>query len=1376
MRLRSRIASLVVVLGCAQAILTIPPVREARAQDFDPRGRRKPKPSAPKPVGKPTAKPTPGPAVDPKAPKVPASGDKAATLLERYTRIVIEQPGSPFPLQRLAQLYRDRDGNIAALVADFEKRAGAGGADHYPVLVSLAGIYKLDGRGDQSVATYEKAIAEKADDPAARVALARLLADRADFAGARTHYEKALASQTLAADKEQTLRTLLSVALDAKDWDGAKKYFGDLVKLQPTSLFLRGELGRELFARGEFKRAEAEFKDLVTAAAGDNRALAPALKELGRAQAKAHENQEALATLKRALAVAGSEAAVRAEIYETITELYRADQQLPILVKQLEAERPTDFPRLLLLGGLYEETGDATNALATYRRAAAVNPRHIDLRIKLIRLLQSQGELDKAIAEYDGLIRAAPNNPQFVFEQCDALMQRGERARALTLLAQLEARSRGDEDLLARVADFYGRIGENERSVRVLERLTQVAANDPAHFADLGDRYYQDGNTTLAVQTWKRILVAVSPRARALSALGDVYLEHDMPAEALAVLREASVLEPQNLTVKKQLASVLERTKSYRDARALWQELAEKAKEKSDKLLAREARSHVVTLWSLERVLEAQIAPLAAKFAGPPPDLEAGRTLAEVQIHMRRSADAEATLRKILAAAKGDADSYLALERVLVQQNKTDEAIAVLERLVEVDPKRARELYQRMAQYARNDDAIKYAARAVELNPDDAEGHRRLGVLYRERQEIDRAISEFRQAIAKNDRLFPVYFQLADLHLSRGESDEADRLFRRVLRGAPDEDLVAQAGRLSLQINMSRGSVEALEQDLLPLAIGNPQKGVYRRLLIEVYEGLTFDLVQKVRHGSGTDAELARASLARIGARAVKPLLDALADGDAGQQRVAIDVLGYVANRNAGAPLFAYATGTAGSDLRTRAMVACGNLKDPALIARYEAYLSPGRKGGDGLLPTDAIAVAATWGVARMGDRRTLPLLRSLAREGSPEMRAIAAVGLGASHDRSVTPELVGMVKAMDGGALARSGAAFALGELGEVKEAGTLVSVAQSGEVLPRQMALLSLARMGVGKKEPPGGRAAVQAMADALFTGVGSDSVRSRQGATSTERAGMIALTLLGADPARVRALRRFDDPLALEGTTLDVESLLSGFLPEDLEPSARTEAFVRHGDAIQRAAVAALQTSGERARSVLDAIGGPKGTFAPFVDATTPGFARADEGTGGGVRARPFVVPLARHPDPQLRIRAITSLASSTSDLASSAILGALDDGNEAVVRMAIRSIGPHSGARAGVVLRDVLAHRENWSLRVMAADALGGLGKGGRGDVSTPALRDAATGDGFALVREASLRALASYDPKAAAVLAETMRQKDPEPRVRDAALAILRARP
>src|SRR5258708_37414834 len=125
-----------------------------------------------------------------------------------------------------------------------------------------------------------------------------------------------------------------------------------------------------------------------------------------------------------------------------------------------------------------------------------------------------------------------------------------------------------------------------------------------------------------------------------------------------------------------------------------------KARDQGDRALLRECRTRVVSLFSLERTLDQQVAPLTRQFGGSPPDVEAGRTLAEAFVHLRRLSDAEAILQRVVALAPGDAESYGALERTLVQEGKTADATAVLERLAQVEPPRAREIYQRKAHAA----------------------------------------------------------------------------------------------------------------------------------------------------------------------------------------------------------------------------------------------------------------------------------------------------------------------------------------------------------------------------------------------------------------------------------------------------------------------------------------------------------------------------------------------------------------------------------------------------------------------------------------------------------------------------------------------------
>lgn len=1347
--------------------------RDARA-DFDVsgRGRKRPGPKpAPKAGGAP-ARP---------APKKPPRDEDGApgrpspdALIARYTAIALAQPSQPFPLQRLAQAYRERDGNLKKLVEEFEKRAAAGGPDQWAARVVLAGVYKQDGRFDDAVRTYQQAIADRPKDPAAILALAQLSSDRGDKAAARGHFEQALALQKAPAEVEQTTRTLLSLALDLKDYEGAKRYHAALVKAGGGSLFVKAELGRELLARGQYERAEDEFREVVKAAAGDNRALAPALKDLGQAQAKQKKMAEALATLKRALAVAGSASGVRAEILLIMTDAFRAEGKLPDLIALLEAERPGDFQRLSMMGSLYEETGDVDKAIATYRRALATDGKQIEVRVKLVHLLQTAGELDAAIKEYEALIRAAPGNPDFVFELCETLIQRGDRPKALKLLTELEGRARED-DVLAAVADFYERVEEKDRAFKVLQRLAGSAGGDPSHVIDLGDRYYQAGDKKKALETWARIKAVVPNRARAAATLGEVYLDHDMAAEALAALREAVQLEPGSVRYKKALATALERTATslgspalrYGEARALWEELLASAGQ-ADRVLARECRTHIVSLWALTRQLPAQVASLAARFNATPPDLESGRLLAEVQRKLHRLPEAEATLRRVVTLAPGDVESLLALERVLVQQQNLEGAIAALAKLVEVEPKRAREFYQRMAQYAaeqyHDDDAIKYAARAVELSPNDANGHQKLGEMYKRRQDVPHAIAEFRKAIQQNDRLFPVYFELAELLLSTAQVDEADRLFRRVVRSSSDEELVARAARMSMQVNLGRGTLAELERELLPVAVGNPQKTIYRRLLVELYGAMTFPLVQKVRGADARSpaAAAARAELSRIGARAVKPLLDALADDKESQQKIAIEVLAYVENKGAGPALYNYATGAADKALRVRAMLACGALRDAALLPRYEAMLAP-KEGAAAVLPSDSIAVAAAWGVARMGDRKAEPLLVKLLASPSPDVRALAAIGLGLTHDRKHATALAALARSPEAGAPARAAATHALAELGGSVDPALLLANAGSVDSTLRQASILAMARLAAHE--------------DASHAAAAAEAIA--QGVLSPDE-GLRSSAALAAAALATHSYKRAREALPVPDGPLGLRDVLLGLAPDPYPAADRAAALIALGPALRKAAVAAVSTSPDRARVVADALlaGEDKLLFSPFVtpaDKLDPKIAAQVDDAVEAIAAAvvPGFVALVRHPSIEVRTRAVELLARRAEPEAQAAVVDALSDPEEGVRRAVLAAVGPVKGDRLVAAVARLVKESPSWPLRVRAADALGRLGAGGDRAVIAETLAGAAKSDSYALVREAAARALWACDRSAARPVLEHLQQQDAEPRVREAAAEMLK---
>ena len=1348
--------------------------------EFNPQGRsKKPKPAAhpaPKAPTRPKPAPaTPGPAAAPapassaspsetgKRDKPDPKGPTSEALIQRYTAIVLAQPGADFPLQRLLELYRERDGNSNALIADLTQRAEAGAGTRYAALVAIAGLEKLEGRPERSQSAYERAIGEDPKNPIAVVALARMLNERGDKAAARARFEQALPALKDDADREQVLRTLLGLCLDLKEYEPAKRYHEQLVKRAGGSFFVRAEFGRELLARGAYERAAAEYKTVVQAATGDNRVLAPALRDYGKALEKLGKHEEALAQYRRALALAG-ESGVRREIVAAIVDSYRQKDRLPELIAELTQRSASSAEDLRTLGALYEETGQVEKALASYRRALAADGKDLATRLKVVHLLEVRGDLEQAIAEYDALIKAAPRNLDFVFQLAEALISRGDRKKALTRLQELEARSGNDEETLAALVDFYERVDEKERALALLQRLAGSNSADPEHLVELGTRYWQEGDKKKALATWQRIKAVVPDRSRGLQILGELYLEHDMPKEALAALSEAAKLSPKQPRYRKAYALALERTSAatgtregksaqFEEARKIWEELIREAQ--TDPALAREARQHIITLYSLDGQLGQRVPGLERRLAQNPPDLEAGRLLAEAHLRLRRYPEAERVLQRVIGAAPGDVESLNSLERVLVLEHKLRDAINVLEKLAASDPKRAREYFQRMASYAaelyQDDEAVRYAARAVELSPDDAEGHKKLGEMYRKRQDVAKSISEFRQAISKNERLFPVYLELAELLLGQGEADDADMLLRRVIRASPDEELVSQAARLSMQVNLGRGTLESLERDLLPLALNNPERRIYRQLLLEVYGALAYPLLEREKSDRPKDAEAARAQLDRLGERAVKPLLDALGDAREAEQEVAITLLSHVQNKSAGPTLFSYATGNGDSALRTRAMLAVGMLRDPALVPRFESLLISSGRATAG--ESDPVLLAAVWSVARMRSARAERLLTQLAESDSTEVSALGLVGLSLLGSRAASTQAAKVLVQAEAGPLPRAAAAFALAETGQKSQENALAELSEAADPSLAAMAVLSLARLNSTR--------APRVIADALSS---SDPLVSRAG-------GDAALVWASGSYHRPK------EPLPAPEGTMDVRRLLDGLRPSGYSGAERVRALEKLSGALSAAFGRAAAVSPERARNVAGLLVVDPGKL-PFAPLTADSEFTAAEQTRLealaqelGAALLPTFTALARHPSPEVRLFALRFLGRRPEPSATSAVSAALQDELATVRRAALAALDASNRDAAPAVIAQ-LELEPDWALRALSAATLGRIARGSGDPRVAGALAQLARKDAFAMVREAALEALVLVDKTAAERVLQVSHDSDPEPRVKARAQALL----
>jgi tetratricopeptide (TPR) repeat protein/HEAT repeat protein len=1395
--------------------------------DFDPKGGKKKKPPpvvvGPKPPGGGT---TTKPPKDDEAGVDDELGIPKKDPVRKAAIIALARPAESGPVLKLAQVYRERDGSLDVGVADWkalssgkkaeldpktkksvedakakadaavaepktpdDKRAKAkelvekankvlaagsplnelikNDDDKWASLIAYAGLLKSDKRDKEAMLAYEEAAKQKPDRGTVWVAIARLKQDGGDLKGAVAAYEKALPLHKDKLEKEATLRALMELHVDLKDFATAKKVHNEIVGQNKDSMAVRAELARTYFKKNNFEKAEEEYQEVAKAAAGDNRVYASALLDLGIAQIKLQKYEQAIATLEKGLAVAGAEAGARPRLLNALADAYRAQNKIEAFVEKLEKQNPGDADRQELLGRLAAEF-DADKAIKWLQKALTSAPTRTDARVLLIRLLKEQSKLDEAVKQYDLLIQHAKGQPQFVFELCDVLIGRGERPKCLAKLKGMEAQAATDPEIQQRLALYYSQIGEDKLALALMEKLAGKNADDPSYIVDLGDYWYQRGQTPKAKEIWKRLLTVVKPKAKGFQALGETYLDHDLGEDALEAYKEARTLAPGDLPIQKGYASALERVHRYGEAQGMWEAILKR--NDVDKPTRREARTHLVLLWVAQKKLEPQIKPLEAQFKGPPADLEAGRLLAEVQLHLRRLPDSEKTLRSIIDQAPGDVDARLVLERVLVQQGNVAGAMKVLEELVKADPKGARQYYGRLAQYAlqlyKDEEAVRWASAAVELSPEDADGHKKLGEMYRSQQDFPRAIKEFKLAIQHNPKLWAVYFELAELLLANGDEVEADGLYRRVMRGSGDDELVANAIRFSAAINQKRGTLEVLETELLPISLGNPQKVVYRRLLVEVYSNLTAPLIFKVKAG-GPDSPEAHAKLLKIGQRGVQPLIDALGDTDVGQQRTAIEILAFVENKGAGAPLFAYATGTGDPTMRARAMVAAGALRDPGLLTKYSDYLFP--KAGP--MPKDAIAIAAAFGVARIEDKKAVPLQLKLVETTEPvpiEMRIFGALALGRTKDKAHVSELETFLKS--GQSFGKAAALYALGEIGEASSRPVIEATVQTAsDPIARSMAVLSLARMGTVATKGKPKLSVSDAQIAALAEGVLDPNDRVR-------RASTIAIAALSAGE-----FRSVPDMLPVPEGFITAENTIAALIPKTYGAADMARAIVVYEKALSSAVATALQTSKDRAIVALDMmlVVPPKPGGAAFgqftqgeaasvkIGATTAN----DSAAKIADAAEPFVAGLVHHPDPVVQTRAIRWLGRRETKAARDALVDALGVESVDVQRLAIEELSTRGDATAVEPLAQILATHKQWSIRADAARALGGIGKRDAKSAVDAPLSKAAAGDTYAFVREAALRALSAAG-KGKGTL-ENAAKSDPEPRVRAVAVSLLK---
>jgi len=975
-------------------------------------------------------------------------------VARRYRTILENNPEMGTIYRKLVELY-GRQGDISGLVADYERLATQQ-PDSFPFQMILGHLQRTLGQDEAAIARYEAAGRLRPGSPLPSLAAGALAEAAQQHERARGFYDEAYRRAGSIEERRKILERQADLAFRIRDLAGARQQLDLLLRLDPADQHQAEEVARIYERNGHLDLAVQTWQGVLARVKGNPPETVRVLKELAGLQVKLGQDQQAEDSLRRALGLLRAGNWHLPEIHQQLVEIYRRRDALRTLIDEFTRTwNPKDYPQLMLLAALHDEVGQEQEAVANWRAASRLRPKEVEPRRKLVALHERKGDLDEAVAELRRLIAALPGDHRAVLDLAALHQRRGDTTLATKLLDDL-ARSRASDPLvLAALVDALLRHGQRDRALAVTQRLVALEPTNETHLVSLGEQLYQQGKVDRALEVWRKILDVVADPAQAWSIYGETLAGHDRVAEAVEALERAVQRSPDNLRHRKTLASVLRRAEKLAPARDVWQEILRRSTTDRQRT---EAREQIVALTHELRELERATAEWRTRLAQEPTDRDAGHLLALGLMRLKRHPEAEQVWLELLQGRPGDVDALLGLESCYGRQYKLEEAIRVLEQVAPLVPQRSRELYQRLATYAvrlyRDEDAVRWAARAVAMNPDDAAALNRLGEIHYRRQDLDAAVSAYQRAIQLDPKDAKTLFRLADIYLDLGRTAEADRVLRQAIRSATDDGDVRRAARLAIQLNMAAGTLESLERDLLPLLYRVPANPTFLQILVDLYEQTSQPLQLQLRHGNPEEAAATRQRLQALAARAAKPLLEALATGDPQLVPQAVEVLAVLGTRDAAVPL-GHLLDAKESPTRVRTAIALGRIGDPRAVA------SLGRALDD---PEQEVREAACWALGRIGTPEAARLLGELLRrkEQRSGVRAMALLGLARSRQPALARPWV-LRGLSDAKSLPRVAAAWGVGHLPRDPELLRALVAALEGDTgQVRQAAAASLSALG--------------------------------------------------------------------------------------------------------------------------------------------------------------------------------------------------------------------------------------------------------------------------------------------------------------------------
>jgi putative PEP-CTERM system TPR-repeat lipoprotein len=482
---------------------------------------------------------------------------QAEDYLNRY---IAKQKERPLAYRMLAEL-AFRQGNIDRTIAMLNEAQKLAPNDPQ-TLGLLAQAYMARGESRRALELVDQALKVQPDNPGLKTEAAITRFASGESGAGLSELDAVFKGGGTAVGPTLVLASLRSARIGQ-----AAEAAEALVKKEPNNVMYQQLLGRVRMAQRNYPAAEKLFRGLLDQYPGE----AGLQRNLMEVYLASNRPADAKKLFEDRIAKDPKDVGSMQQLADLLAREkdYQAAAQL--LTRAANAAPANPAPRLELVS-LYEVQKKWPEAIKEAKALSAAYTGNATIRDALARAYLQSGDLTNAIATYRDAVRAFPNSIVLQTSYAVALGLSKNYPAAIEATNKAIAIDPRNNGLKSTLVEFTFRSKGADAALSTAQSIANATPGDPFGALLVAEVLYNTGKGPQAIAALEKTQAA-NPGPGVMMALSRLYLLNREPKRAIALLEAWSKSHPGDVTARAELAQLYLATNNYGDAKTQFEKL-----------------------------------------------------------------------------------------------------------------------------------------------------------------------------------------------------------------------------------------------------------------------------------------------------------------------------------------------------------------------------------------------------------------------------------------------------------------------------------------------------------------------------------------------------------------------------------------------------------------------------------------------------------------------------------------------------------------------------------------------------------------------------------------------------------------------------------